>query len=356
MAVVLMDGYEIDFANNTPGFAYDAIRTQDAVGTIYYQAGGAKDGVLRLYSAQVTHGVSVAYGLPSAATYLFNFHFKQSATIEDVSFANTNIATLLTLYDEVGQAILSFGITPAYRMAIYADRGVGSLLLGPSEVRVQDNRFYHICVRVTAGAPGTVQLWIDGTLVDTTTPNLSSNEISSFTIGYPYSSWNDGNKFDVHVDNLVVNNASGAVANTNLTGPIVERLDVDGDGTYTAWTGNGTGSGTYDRVNDCDTYGNTPDDATSYLSDEFGSTNKFLVTTSSPTISGTVLAVQANYYGRQAPNSAYGLQGIYRISSTDKNGNTIYFPPDWGWYSSLMPLNDGSPWGSLTDLEVGLQA
>lgn len=185
--------------------------------------------------------------------------------------------------------------------------GPGGLIGNSPNGSISINTWYYIELKCTIdNSLGTVEFKINGneeineTGVDT---QASSNN-------YINKLWIGSNQWYSFFDDLYLLDTTGSTNNDFLGDCKVETLVPDGAGNYTQWTP--LSGNNWENVDDT-----TPDDDSTYVSTsgtDFKDTYTFdNLTTGVAEIYG----VQSNVYARKDDADFVGIEGLYRINSTD---------------------------------------
>jgi len=357
-----MDGFEIDFADNTAGLWDAFAEASMGLGDLYYTATNARTGggCLRVQSSASSLYRYISKTLPSTYTELyigFGFYWASSQALATSS--STSTVGLLTLLSSTATQQITLGINKSTHV-IDVYRGTNrDTLLGSSGSAVAADTMHYIELRVViSDTVGVVQVKLNGTteinLSSQDTNNAGGGDIKTIRIG---SVWNgspaQGGAIDAYFDDFIVNDTTGTVSNSWPTGAGIEKLVPNADGNYTAWTSTG-GAVDYTEIDDVATYGNLPDDdTTTILSATTG--QRTSVNLTNTTLAGSVEAVMLLSYAKNSAAGADQMAQFVRLSSTDYDETAFVPATTYGWQKDILTLNPATSARWLTSEIDGME-
>jgi hypothetical protein len=354
MSVLVVDGYEIDFSNNTPGLA-DAMQYEGSA-TIAYVSGGSNDGYVALTADGASASAGLVYLLPGSETTMFaGCHF----CFNDIqgspwSVANDKVIPLLTFFSKTNAAQVTIGVNGGRKLVAYGGNNDGTLIATGS-IPLRTGRWYNLVVQIVVDdAAGLVVCKLDGT-TDISEANVDTNNDGDdiLSVGVGPMNTNDYSQASILFDNLILNDADGSWGDTYPEGIVVGQIYPDADGTYTDWTQNGEATN-YETLDDLASYGSQPDDDATYIdSDTTG--QQASVTMSATGVSGIIFGAMRASYLRQAITGVRALNHFIRTGGGDVSQEDKYIGQDWGWAITIMPDNNTAQWttATLSTVEFG---
>jgi len=291
-------------------------------------------GALHFGTIAASGSINVGVARTAETFYTFYFRFEDlpSNTVQFASVESSTPADIVHLDCSSGGAITLTGTTTSSTVAT-----------------ISADTWYRADLRVTSN--GTSGLKIDGSAEQTVTAqNLTQDRIY---LGRRITT--QAVAFDASYDDLLISNSGFPGAGQ------VNRLDPDGNGTYTAWN-SGTGADTFADVDD-DVPGHDSD--TTYIAaldtDDNTARTFTLESSSSGGVAGTILSVKAYVIVRTdsiTGTSAVGLR--VRNGSTDSDTTGAEMTTTYQTRGKLLDTdpNGGGAWtsGGLDTLEVGVTA
>lgn len=346
MAVLFMDGFEVDFADNTAGL-WDAF-SRAAVLTAYsfYHVSThprTGTGCLRILCTNDAGYVFVSKTLPSAYTELYIQFGLYFASTQALSATIGTTVPLLRLVSTTGVAQITLGINETSQvLEVRLGRQDGTLL-GSGSTGLAADTMHRVELRVViSDTVGVVQARLNGNLeIDLSaqdTNNAGGGDIKVMQLGVTTgSAASYGASIDAFIDDVIFNDTTGTVSNSWPGGAGVEKLTPNADGFYTAWTSTG-GAVDYTEVDDVASYGTLPDDDTTTLLSAT-TDQRTSVNLTNTTLAGTVGGVMLCTY---AKNSAAGAdqmaQGV-RIGATDYDSTAFIPATSYGWHTDILTLS-----------------
>lgn len=364
MAALWMDGFEIDFADDTAGIWTAVVKSSTP--TLSYQGSLKRTGggALRCLSSTKAKNIYLSQTLASTYTEVYGgFGFRwASTTALDEGHAGSGV-TMLALLSSGGSAQLSMTLDQSTNaLRIYRGTPNDNVLLGSSSAAVTTDAWHYIEFHfLISDTVGVVQLKIDSTLVldlSSQDTNVANTDIKTVQFGIPPAGGTPatnagGGACDFYYDDFIINDTTGTVSNSWPNGAGIEKLVPNADGNYTAWTSTG-GAVDYTEVDDVTTYGNLPDDdTTTILSSTTG--QRTSVNLTNTTLAGSVEAVMLCTYSKNSAAGADQMGQFVRIGSTDYD-STAYVPATtYGWQKDILTLNPATSARWLTSAIDGME-
>lgn len=327
--------------------AGDATEVQGSAGTFSVQGTTKRTGqyALRCNPASSASGYNVIGGyaatgvmavLGRTAQTFYTFHVR----FEDIPSGTTEFAGVFT---NSNSPVARLRITSAGVVTL-----VGATTSATVATLVADT-WYRVDIRVTSN--GTCGAAVDGGTEQTCTGNNLNQD--RLVVGRTVTS--EAFALDAYYDDVLISDSGFPGAGE------IRRLDPDGDGTYTGWTG---GSGTTFAVVDDDVPGHDSDSTYIQVPATGDNTARTfsLESSSSGGVAGTIVAVRAYAVVRTESNSGASTVGVrVRNGSTDVDTSGAV-----EWTSSYVnnglildtDPNGGGAWtsGGLDTLEIGVFA
>ena len=344
MANVFMDGFEIDFANDSIGL-WDSYTTNAAAGKLTYVATNKRtgNGGVRFLSTSSPFYMYLSKTLPGAYAELyfgFGLYFASTTSL-DVASTPTGVP-IFALRSSGGTTQITLAIHESTRvLMIYAGHNKGTLL-GSGSVALAANTMHYIEGRVVIhDSTGIVQIRLNGNMeinlsnVDT---NVSGGDIKTINMGVTWNgSTSEGASIDAFFDDVIINDTTGTVSNSWPDGAGITMLVPNEDGNHTAWTSTG-GAVDYTEIDDVTTYGNLPDgDTTTILSGTTG--QRTSVNLSNTTQPGSVEAIMLCTYAKNSVSGSDQMAQSVRIGSTDYDSTAFVPATAYGWRTDILTLN-----------------
>lgn len=297
-----------------------ALRTNPTTTAIGYATIGKQD----------TDGRSSVYDLATVKhKFMFRYSTKPAADME-LFYVATNVGITLKL----GLALNSTG-------NIVAIDSTFTPLGSPGASVLAANTWYRIEVSVGTGSNAAYELKIDGTVELSGTGDLLTDNNGAIVLGKLVNL--NGESVDFFYDDVVIDDAAypGETA--------VQRMDPDGNGTYTAWTG---GFGDVDE---------TPHDGdTTYVASNANNAESVTLESGlSAGISGTVKSVKSIAMGSRQVG-ALGNTYTCRLRSASTDDDTLPAPlaPSYSLVGKVYVLDPATAvaWvlSALDSIEVGV--
>lgn len=365
MACIWMDGFEIDFADNTAGI-WTTI-TQLNTSTVSYVSTQKRtgSGALRVLSSANTKNGYLSQTLASSYTEVYGGFGLRWDNAQALAEGHGGLGVqLMEVVSSDATPQLSMTLDTATNvLRVYRGRPDSGVLLGSGVTGLTTNVWHYVEFHfVISDTVGVVQLKVNGALdldLSAQDTNVSASNIKTISIGITEGgggvSSSKGASADLYFDDFVLNNTTGSVSNSWPNGAGIERLDPNADGSYTQWTSTG-GAADSTEVDDVATYGNLPDGNTTKLSHAVVG-QRTSVALDATTISGDVLAIMLLSNVMNSAAGADQMAQFVRTSSIDYDQTTFTPSTAYAWQADMMTLNPatGVAWttAELNNLELG---
>lgn len=353
MAILFMDGFEIDFANGNHGL-WDNVKYDSVRGTLAYVSSPIRTGQGSLHIDRDASGLSdsnyLIKRLPSFPSEVYcGFGFRPandgSTEFRILEFLSSNDSSQFYITYQVSTTQLRFW------------QGNGTLL-GTQSSTFSANTWYYVEFRlVVDDAAGILTVRIDQseeialTSIDT---NNSGGDIGVIRLG-SISPDNAGNG-DFYFDDFCLMDTTGNAGNTWPNGAGIYPLFPDGNGNYSAWTS--TGVDDYTEIDDWSTFGGLNDGTTTMLSHST-STGRFSVTIDNSGVTGTVHGIMLVSALNQAYAGSATVEHFLRISSTDYDETAFRPHTDFEHHVDIISENPATSTAftvsELDALEIGME-
>lgn len=230
-------------------------------------------------------------------------------------------------------------INSAGHLAAYNSTAV---LLATGTATLTTGVWYCLQVLTGTGSPAAFEVKVDNVSDITTTGNMTVASNARMRLGKGTN--RNSQAIDIYFDDIVADNAA-----FQNCGQSVLRMDVDGDGTSTAWTIGAGGGADYTNVDDVPS-----DGSTTYLlstSVDADASSVSLESSASAGITGAITSVKAFGFFRR-DNTAGSTQGTVqfgiRSNAVDSLGvDSSINPGTVGNYDSRQLIFDTNPDGNI---------
>jgi hypothetical protein len=330
MALLFVDGFDIDFPDNDKGIWDDVITNR--TGQVFYQDTVVRgsDGAAQFNS---TDGDDYAYlsktFSPTFTEFVAGLHFYMSGSL-DMDNGRVGIIGWLSSGAWEGSVSLQRN-NSCLQLVLGNPDHTGTVI--DSVVAPEKDRWHHLSVHIVMdAATGSYDVRLNGkrifyaTNVDTVD---TAADLDRIRVGILSANSNfTGMIGSMYIDNFVLYSGGGSLVSDHVGDFTVSRLDPDGEGYYTdvgggsltAWE-NKTGADYYADIDDVASFGDLPSSLNLVWDDPVGSLNRVSVTmddVGAVSLWGTQIA--GWIAGGEAGDT---LAPNVRISGTDYEGDDV---------------------------------
>jgi len=340
MAILFMDGFEIDFADYDKGLWTSQSSSGAGNGDLFYVSTQKRtgNGALYLYTGGSFHAnLSLSLGTNYTELY-FAFGFRYSGSMSPFGGGATSIALLSTLSStSATQVTLALNATSKV-LEVFRQSARDTLLASGSTPLTADTWYHiglHVVISDTVGVADVKLNDVSEISTSSLDTNNSGSNINTILLGISTEGGRGGATF--YFDDFVVNDTSGSVANGWLGAIGVEMLTPSADGNYSAWTSTG-GAVDYTELDDVASYGSLPDDDTTTILS--GTTDqRTSVALSDTTVSGQVEGVMLCTYAKNSGAGGDQMSQGVRLSSTDYDSTAFAPSTSYAWHLDVLTTN-----------------
>lgn len=347
MAIIWMDGFEVDFPDKSIGLWDSYTESASGNGNLYYTSSNARtgDGCLQVHSTSSLAWRHLSKTLADTYTELYIGFGLFFASTTPLDADSSQTVPLLCLLSSSGDRQITFGIDKTTNVLNVYRGGNNGTLLGSGITGLAANTIHYIELHVIiSNTVGVVQIRLNGNLeidlsAQDTSYTPSSDDIKVVQLGILNngSTPTSGASIDAYFDDFIINDTSGSVANDWPNGAGILRLDPNADGNYSQWTPN-NGGASYVEVDELSTYGNLPDGDTSYISD-MTVTDRTSVALDDTGINGTVLGVMLATYSKNSASGSDAMAQFLRIGGVDYDEADYVSATDYGWHTDIDSIS-----------------
>ncbi len=359
--VVFMDGFEVDFADNTVGLWNELVGSS---GFVYYSSTAKRSGLGGLDFAKSNAGTAHYLGRqfnPAGNTHVvvgFGFYLSSAVTLAGASGATT-ATSVLALLNTAGTVQVLLALDPSTRK-LKVHRGRNTAVLGTSTNVVNFDSWNYIELRVLVHpTAGEVELRLNGAVEfaltnQNTSPGASQN-VGTVHIGFPAVS-SAGGTGRYYFDDFIILDASGGIVWPQ--GAAIAMLGAEGDGDHAEWSS--TGAAQYTEIDEANFFVGPPDDDTTYLSTSTVDARTCVQLTAPTILTGDVLGVQLCTYTKVADPALGKLTPFLRVDGGNYDLSPLTLTNSYLWYTSPATVNPATvlAWtgDDLDALQIGWKA
>lgn len=364
MGTLHMDGFEMGLANDDPGFWFAASAVSG--GHLQYITTSPRtgNGHLRAYG---TTTYSQGYLTEDWGTYKSELYFGFGLRLDS--------GTSLSAHSDLNDAIAFFAIGnendyTEYQLVLAVDVNTRQVRLhagdtsgtplGTSSTALSFDTQYYIEGHVVIdSSTGSAEIRINQTTeinvssVDTQPATNTARKVYLGLCAQQPSVSVRGGAASFYIDDFILMDTSGSVANSWPAGAGIEMLVPNADGNYTAWSS--TEASQYEALDDLASSG-APDDDTSYISSDVAN-DKASVQFTDTTIVGNPISVMRFSYVRDEVSGSDALVEFLRISGTDYEQSSFVPGTAYEWHKDIFDTNPdtSSAWATseLDSIESG---
>jgi hypothetical protein len=345
MALLVCDGFDVQFANNTVGLANTVYNRVSGDGEISYSSAQKRtgDGSLRINATQSNRGRYLGYAFGSKTEIYFQtaLYIASSQTL-----GGTHVG-LCSLISTTGVYQLTF-VVDSTTLALRAQLGrfvaTGSGL-GTTSISLTADTWHVVEYRVViSDTVGVIQIKINGVMaldlgpIDTN--NAGGGDVTTILMGNMDTSGSVANTILYYIDDFVVLDTVGSVGNSWPNGAGVLKLDpMTGTSEYDEWTV--TGDSAWEAIDDVQTYSNLSDgDTTKIASATAG--HKTSVTLEDLVYGGDIHGVMVAFNAKVDTPGSDRITPFVRIDSTDYDLTEVQPGTGYAWHKQVHTLSPAS--------------
>lgn len=357
MACLFMDGFEIDFADKTPGLWDTYSESFSSACLLEYASTYVRsgNGALRQRHTDSANDQYLSKTLPSTYTELYvGFGFRYDSGTALDGYYNATVP-FFEFRSSTGDEQVTLGIDESTKVLRVFNGHGNETILGAGSTALTADTWYYIEIHVVIDdSTGSVEVRLNGSTeislsnVDT---NWGGGDIQAIRIGFLPTDFTRSGEGDFWFDDFMVNDTSGSVANDWPASAKIEMLVPDGDGNYSQWTS--TGVNDYTEVDDLATYGNLPDGDTTKLSHAVVG-ERASVTLTNTTIAGAVQALML-LSNVSVDSSGDQMAQSVRLSGADYDQASFSPSTTYDYYTDVLSTNPATSAQWLTSEIDGME-